>query len=344
MKNHAKELADAVFRMVFPLSEKLLALAYDKKASNTPINRPIVVIGPDRSGTTLVYALLANHPDVSGLTAMADRFPNYPFSSTLVRKIFSARSVERYRAVPDTVGGIEGGWFTLNECNQYWRRHLGTKSGGWLEAGDDFFTENDLDEATRQMLPLDLKRRMAVLGRNRLVIKQPGFSLKLRYLNALFPDAIFVHCHRNPFDNYHSLMNQKNKSGNENWGVRIPEKLQLPGASVEARTARQLAATYDIIKQDIEQLDNGAKRYVCVSYEAFQDSYATEVQKLFQGCGLEAPSDIVKHPEIYFRSSSRHNPQQFMVMDSKARQILEALGERMGYKNGNHSTILSRPT
>ncbi len=332
MTDTFKKLANKAFKIVCPVTERLLAAAYRSRVAATSIHKPIVVIGPDRSGTSLVYAFLANHPDVYVLTTAADRFPEHPFSESMIRRILSIGADEDYQAVPNTIGGIRGGRFTVTEAIRYWGRHLGSHDGGWREASDDLFTEKDLDEATRQSLPLDLKRRIAVFGKKRLAVKQPGFSLKIGYLNALFPDAIFVHCLRNPLDNFHSLMTRKIDSENPNWGVRIPGWQQLSHLSIEAQTAHQLAGTYEIIQQSIGRLANPASRYVPVRYEAFETAFAAEVQRLFRGCELEAPAAILQNPEKYVRPGESRKKRQEPPDDPDAREILEKLSGRMEYE------------
>jgi len=331
MKRVTKNPALRACQSVFTITERLLSLVLENRALRTPIDHPIIVIGPERSGTSFIYALLATHPDVYALTTAADRFPDHPFSASLARRILSPTSTQNYRAVPKTNGEIRGGSFELTEAVRYWARHLGTRSGKWENAPDDFFTEEDLDEATRQTLPHDLKKRQFIMQKKRLVLKQPGFSLKIRYLNALFPDAIFVHCLRNPLDNFLSLLRQKEKFGNPNWGLQIPESMKLRNASVEAQTAQQLAVTYELILQSFHQIENGAARRVVTRYESFETDYARETQRLFQPCGLDVPLDVRAHPELFVASNFRQTTPQSVTNDRQAMQILEKLCEQMGY-------------
>lgn len=313
----------------FVITEKLLALALEKRAVRTPIDRPIIIIGPERSGTSFIYALLATHPDVYALTTAADRFPDHPFSATLARNLLSPASTQIYRVVPKTIGEIQGGRFDLTEAIRYWERHLGTWNGGWKKAPDDVLTAEDLDDATRRTLPLDLKKRLFMIRKQRLVLKQPGFSLKISYLNAVFPDAIFVHCLRNPFDNFLSLLEQKRRFGDPDWGVKIPQTMRLRNASIEAQTARQLAGTYELILQNFNRIED-RKRCVTVRYESFGTDFVGEARRLFQPCGLETPPEVLAHPELFVASRSRRKPQA-VTDDQQAWRILEKLAGQMGY-------------
>lgn len=329
-----KSIAKIALEATFPVTERLLAAAYHRRLEQARLIKPIIVVGPDRSGTSLVYALLANHPDLYAPTTIADRFPKHPLSATLLRKISSWGAEDNFSSVPDTNGVIAGGRHRLTEAVRYWIHHLGSRDGGWKHAPDDFFSEEDLDDNTRRVLPADLKKRLTVMQKRRLVVKQPGFSLKIRYLNALFPDAIFVHSLRHPVDNFHSLMAQKQETENPSWGVRIPGWQAHSHLSIEAQTAHQLAGTYKIILQSVAQIGGfAAGRYVPVRYESFHAAFADEVQMLFQGCELEVPAVLLQKPENYVRPGNSHRQPKALPADPIARKILEKLALEMGYAN-----------
>jgi hypothetical protein len=339
MRNVVKEMAWMACKCGFTLTEKPISWALDRRALAPPIDRPIFIMGPERSGTTFIYALLAAHPDTLAFTTVADRFPDHPYSSSLLRRIFSPQTNEQYRSVPKTIGRIEGGRFSLTEGLRYWGRYLQTRTGSWTERPDEFFTEEDLDEVTRRTLPKDLKKRLFILQKQRLVLKQPGFSLKIRYLDALFPDAIFVHCIRRPADNYRSLLSLKSKPGHSGWGIRIPERFKLPNASLEAQTAQQLAVTYDLVRDSINRIKNGPDRYVAVFYDLFQKNFARETSKLFQRCGLSAPQEIMNSPALFVLSSTSDPVPEPMTKDSHALEILEKLQQRMSSDFPEYSYI-----
>lgn len=331
MKKIARKILKGACQAVFPVTEMLLERVYGKRAAQTMLYKPIFVIGPERSGTSLVYALLANHPDVYALSSPDDHFPNYPCSSTMARKILSRESDSAYYAVPQSTGAIAGGRFVPQEANRYWGRHLGSRNGGWIHSPDDYFADEDLDETTRQTLPLDLKKRLVIMHKKRLLLKQPGFSLKIRYLNAMFPDAIFVHCLRHPNDNFVSLKGRKSYYRNPNWGIRIPRDMMPADFSADARTAQQLAATYAIIQRDLRQIENYARRYVPVHYEAFQTAFAPEMQKLFRGCELAVSDALLQNQKLFVRQTKEQKPGAAATTDPQARQLLEKLAEQMGY-------------
>ena len=89
--------------------------------------------------------------------------------------------------------------------------------------------------------------------------------------------------------------------------------------------------TYELILQSFRRIENGPARRVTVRYEAFQADFTRETRRLFQPCGLDAPLDVLAHPELFVISSSQPTKPRSVTNDPQALQILEKLCERMGY-------------
>ena len=321
--------------VVFPFTETLLELLYGRRAAQTPLVKPIIVIGSNRSGTSLLYSLLANHPDSYAPSSLTEHFPHHPFSASLLRRILG-KSNPVYHAVPQTTGVVAGGRFPPSEVVSYWEEHLGSWGGGWANAPDDYFSDEDLDDDTREILPLDLKKRIFIMHRKRLLIKQPGFSYKIKYLNALFPDAIFVHSVRHPISNFASIKDRKVFHNDPDWGFRILGR-ETDECSPDVLEARELVRLYETIQRDIRQIENGARRYVPVRYENLQTEFVPEVERLFRACELEPPPVVVQNPDWFVRRKNSQGVRREGASDPQARQILEQLAQQMGYPASPHS-------
>lgn len=147
---------------------------------NDRLCRPIFIMGTGRSGTTLLVNLLAGHPDLAWFSNLAVRYPSLPqlaFMNNL-RTMPLARMLPG-RLVPRP-----------SEAYAIWDRCY----GGFSEPCRDL-TEWDV-------LPLSRERaRKAVLAqaryqrRPRFLAKYTGWP-RLGFVNAIFPDALFVHIYR----------------------------------------------------------------------------------------------------------------------------------------------------
>ena len=143
----------------------------------------------------------------------------------------------------------------------------------------------------------------------RFVDKTPENSLRIPYLEALFPDATYVFLRRRAADNVSSLM--------EGWRARprfvkyrLPERLEelgslsgnlwsfalVPGwrdlrsAPLEEICARQYVACNDAVLEAREGID--PSRWLEVTYEDLVASPLGELRRLFDALGLETTQKV----------------------------------------------------
>src|SRR5687768_15997753 len=133
--------------------------------SAAEIDRPIFILGPPRSGTTLLYETLARHPDVGYLHLGFKRFPGVPrLGQALVRA----------RIYPDQP----------KEAREFWNR-FATREDDAMDAAD----------ATPEVVAwyrLAVAGLLRAQGATRFVAKLPALSLRARWLDAVFPGCHFV--------------------------------------------------------------------------------------------------------------------------------------------------------
>ncbi len=128
------------------------------------INKPIFIVGCGRSGTTLLFDLFKRHPDLVGTTGYPD-------------------------------GEDHEGWIEHGECIISGLGALSNINGG--HTGFHYCLYMDDKDVT----PAIIKKMTAHYNRNvlkkdtskRVVNKCPHLSNKLRYVQAIFPDAKFIH-------------------------------------------------------------------------------------------------------------------------------------------------------
>ncbi|WP_083925123.1 sulfotransferase [Thioalkalivibrio sp. ALJ15] len=145
---------------------------------------PIIVTGPARSGTTLLYQSLASGLGVSYTPRFLDSFPGAPVLGALayrwfVRKRENVEYCSQY--------GKEEGAAGLSQCHSIWGRWFDVNCPGVL------LEEQRSLEFRRVLWGLE-----AQLGRP-LALKWPGFVAHLEALNQALPSAFFVFTDRDTF-------------------------------------------------------------------------------------------------------------------------------------------------
>ncbi|MCA1926329.1 MAG: sulfotransferase [Thiobacillus sp.] len=219
----------------------------------TPAERPIIVVGCSRAGTTLAYKTLSESHEIGSLQ----------------------------RETHDW-------WSALHPpADKHWDTHA-------LEAADA--RPADRDAASRYFY--------AWTGKHRWVDKNNQNGLCVPYLNALFPDAVFVFVKRSPGDNLNSLIEGWRKPGEfATWSRALPEKVAVENGTLtewcffladgwrdylNAPVEEVAAFQYEAINRAILDARAGIPpaQWVEVFYEDFLRDPETTFRRLFEGCGL----------------------------------------------------------
>lgn len=156
------------------------------------IDRPIFIVGCQRSGTTIFYRLLSSHPNLAWFSNFTDRFPGFPLLA-MFSNLFPLRQTKFILMpmrvmIPKPREGVR----IFGMCISVTKRSLST---------------NDVipEDATRLINQITAHLRHH--GRPRFLNKNITNAQRIGYLNAIFPEAIFLHMIRDPRANAASLLN-----------------------------------------------------------------------------------------------------------------------------------------
>jgi hypothetical protein len=172
-----------------PVEAPLAALEwalYGRHLEGIPIDRPIFIVGCHRSGTTVLYEALARHPDVACFTNASNLLPRVPVLSNAVCRLFGLDTVRQERFLKDDILFTPT---TPNEGIRIFERYAAGAPG----RADYVLDETHADPAAAGYLRATIRKHLRYFGASRFLNKNPDNSVRLRYLNRLFPDAVFVH-------------------------------------------------------------------------------------------------------------------------------------------------------
>ncbi len=224
--------------------------------------RPIIVVGCSRAGTTLVYKTLSESREIGSLQ----------------------RETHDY-------------WTDLHPLtDKNWDTHA-------LDAGDA--SPGERAAVSRYFY--------SWTGRHRWVDKNNQNGLCVPYLQALFPDAIFVFIKRSPGDNLNSLIEGWRKPDEfATWSNDLPAKVAVENGQlhqwcffladgwrnylnvpVEEVAAFQYLAINQAILEARTSVPAG--QWVEVHYEDFLRDPVDTFRKVFEGCGLTFDARMQAH-------------------------------------------------
>jgi hypothetical protein len=235
-------------------------------------DRPIFVVGPHRSGTTLLYRLIAGHPDVAFLTALNKRWPASPRIANLL-----SRLLQEPRPM---------------EAQPFWDR--------FKKSDEDLVGAEAATTPVKAWYQRMVGRVQKIRGCSRFVAKYPRLSMRLGWVDAIFPDACFIHVTRDwrAVVNSTTSRKQRREKREGGWfGVYVPGWQELEDLPHEEASA----SIYRIVTEHLEaEAANYPGRFASIAYEDLCADPRTVMQQLADFCGLARnPEWIANLPEKY---------------------------------------------
>lgn len=249
------------------------------------IDRPIIVVGAPRSGTTLVFNSFAARPDLAWFSQHLSRLPGWPSVTVLTRLASGGlrksidrsdrrrRWREKLRVGPSEAYGV-------------WERYCGERF-----LYDFLLDERADDEQVRAVREL-VAKLLRYQGRDRFATKITG-PARIGYLTSIFPDARFLHVIRDGRAVVRSLLDVHFWGGT--WREREPawkgglseaelERWRELGEPPLALAALQWRAIVRSARAEAERL--APDRYAELRYEDFVASPEDVLERMTEFCEL----------------------------------------------------------
>ena len=273
---------------MMPLERGLMA--NDAKASP-----PVFIIGAPRSGTSLLYELMITRFRFSYMSNAAHRFYRTPLAAS---RLFRTPIREWQGNFTSKYGHIDG-WGAPNEGGWIWQRWL--NDGDWRDASG--FETRAKDELRRLTAGFE-----NVLG-GPFLNKNVMHSNRLRLMDAIWPDALFVEVTRDVLDNARSIVRAEraeqgpDKHGDIWWSVRPKLASDHAGKPDTERAIAQVIGVERDIAADIETI--GSERLLSIDYGEMCANSETALNRIrdfavARGCDLkergEAPAEFPVRP------------------------------------------------
>lgn len=162
---------------------------------------PVFVIGAGRSGTTVFFDLLSNHPDLGFFTNYDDILCDTPLFG-MARPLVDNKWWKKIgrRKSWKTVNDYSSLWPRKTEAYRFWRRYAGEEfTRGYLWRARP-------NEKMAAVIRAKVLRLMRLQRRRVFAAKLTGPG-RIGYLRSIFPDARFIHLVRDARAQVHSTLN-----------------------------------------------------------------------------------------------------------------------------------------
>lgn len=261
------------------------------------IEKPIFIIGCPRSGTGIFQNLIKLHPDVAYVTPATNN-------------LFGALSNNNIKINPPTFVSSLIDWYVKKGKDEFvperFKIYDGIikedglpdavePSGIWTTIDDhfekDYLDENDVIEKHRKYLRDQTQFHLKYFKTSRFLNKRPKDSLRIRYINRVFPDSIFLHLIRDGRAVANSIYNRKVKNNSKWFGLNPPGWEDFKNEKPIIQAGWQWKKVLDIVEEDSnEVLDKD--RYLAVKYEGLTERPMEIMKDVFQFCELDRKKGI----------------------------------------------------
>ena len=188
---------------------------YGRAISATSIHpSPIFIIGHHRSGTTYLHNLISQDPELGFISTFQATVAGFSiigqgwFKAKLAEGFSPKRAMDNVDASLDAPQEEEIA--VANLCPYSFMHHMSfpRKTMEYLDKYLLLETLSDAELNRRKEIYLCvLKKTTYLAGGKRLVLKGPVNTGQIKFLLSLFPDAKFIHIHRNPYTLFPSIFN-----------------------------------------------------------------------------------------------------------------------------------------
>ena len=194
----------------------------------------------------------------------------------------------------------------------------------------DYLTMRNLTDAQRKTwldgLDFFLKS-LTFLTPKRLVLKSPPHTGRIRTLLERYPDAKFVHIHRNPYSLYPSTHNLWMRLSRDE-GAQRPN-----GEGMEEYVFDSLVRMYEAFAEDVPLLKPG--QYCEVAFKELTARPMETLEKLYRELDLDGYENVRPEVEKFAASQKEYKKNKFEIASELKQKIADRWTwyfERYGYE------------
>ncbi len=248
---------------------------------HTEVRAPLFIIGHWRSGTTHLHNLLAEDPAVATSSMFDVLFPHSLLSLKLGKGWGALLSRTRH------IDNVRLGWDVPYEdefaiCTTTLRSpYLAWIFPRRYEHYRRYLTFRGVPEAEVDQWKQGLRtfaRKLTIKYARPLVLKSPPHTCRIRLILDVFPDARFVHIHRDPYAVFKSTRRMIEVAGSL-------MKLQgLDAATLDERVLDRYVEMYDAFFAETSLIPHG--RFHEMGYEDLDRDPVGELRRLYDALAL----------------------------------------------------------
>jgi len=257
------------------------------KESLEPQWPPIFVIGPPRSGTSLLHQILINTSEFAYLPNIANFFYMCPITAIKLGLKFCPKYISTYKSRY----GFEKGCLAPSEAGNIWNRWFPQEKRDGFNYTPGGYLSDKEKNIIRQLI-----YNLETIFSAPFLTKNAKMAVRLPVLYEIFPKALFIQIKRNPVDSALSILLRRRKYNLDWWSVMPKEYQEFKNLPDIEQVCRQVYFIEKNIEDDI-QLFNPSQRHV-THYDSLCDNPKNELKKIHNFLATNGISVDVKYDKL----------------------------------------------
>ncbi len=284
---------------------------------------PVFIIGHWRSGTTHLHNILSRDPGMGYLTTFQGVFPDTLFNilGKFIFVNFTRLLIPRTRKgdnVTLSTGNPQEEEFALGDKTPLCYYYFWMFPKKTLQYYEEALRYKGIPQRRADRWKRDyqllVRKSLANTGGKRFLSKNPPSTARVRMLLETFPDAKFIHIHRNPVEVFLSTTHFFN--------VMMPY-LQLQRFTNHEREELVLTVYKRMMKDYLADRELiPAKNLVEVAFEDLENKPMEEVERIYRELGIPGFQDAKKDFEEYLRKMRSYRKNRHSISRSRLERVI----------------------
>ena len=323
----------------FQLAEYLY---YRKKVKRFRFTKsPIFIIGHWRSGTTHLHNLLCKDPNHGFVTTYQGVFPNnlltkWIFKTFMRIHIPETRPADNVRLSPDYPQEEEFAFGNMTKATFYHFFYFPSLND---QLFDKYIRMHGLKEKERHSLKRKynelLVKAALNIRKDRMVVKNPANTGKIKLLLEMYPEAKFIYIYRNPVITYLST-------------IKFYASL-LPSTCLEDYTTElvkeKVIQNYKNLMHDYFESKKliPKENLIEIKFEDFDENNLDFLKRIYDHLGLETWEDASPHLKTYALAHKHYKKNKYTITKPELDKVLKEWSfamERFGYEIPDNLDII----
>ncbi|MBA4782409.1 MAG: sulfotransferase [Rhizobiales bacterium] len=284
---------------------------------------PIFILGHWRSGTTHLYNIMAKSAAFGFVDPIATGLPwdmfglARAFRPLLERTIPRDRYIDNIPVTADAPQEDEIALANMTPISFYHAIYFPKVFHDQLNRGLFFENCSAAEQANRTRAFTHFMQKLAHRHKKPLLIKNPVYTGCPQFVKSVFPDAKFIHIHRNPFDVFLSMRNFYSKL--------LPVFALQDFAHLDIDEV--VLSTYSAMMHRFEQetADMAAPEFVEIGYDALSKDPLDTIKMVYEMLGLDGFDDARPAFSAYLGSVQSYQKNTFKGSPALASKVADRL-------------------